>query len=229
MGRCTIEDTARRASKAATSGFHGIKIKCTADDPVVERVDAIQAALPGATVTLDPNERFYDFATARKMAEGLAGRGGLIFESPIPQDGLELYSALRRAIEIPVALHLLDPKTLLNAIAQEAADVYNLSTGSPTEFVFCAHMCEVAGHSVWHGSRVDLGILDMAHVHAAAAAPACTMPSDIVGNLLREDDLIVEPIAIEDGQAIVPDRPGLGVELDLAALERYAIDTGGRR
>jgi len=80
---------------------------------------------------------------------------------------------------------------------------------------------------VWHGSRVDLGILDMAHIHASAAAPACTLPSDIVGNLLREDDLIVEPIAMEDGQAIVPDRPGLGVELDLAALEKYTVDTGG--
>jgi len=34
MGRCTTEDTARRAGRARESGFHGIKIKCTADDPV---------------------------------------------------------------------------------------------------------------------------------------------------------------------------------------------------
>ena len=81
----------------------------------------------------------------------------------------------------------------------------------------------MAGVPVWHGSGVDLGILDMSYVHACAAAPAATLPSDIVGNFLREDDLIVEPIRIEGGYAYVPDRPGLGVELDEAAVNRYAV------
>jgi L-alanine-DL-glutamate epimerase-like enolase superfamily enzyme len=38
---------------------------------------------------------------------------------------------------------------------------------------------------------------------------------------MREDDLIVEPIRIENGYAKVPDEPGLGVELDHGALEKY--------
>ena len=70
---------------------------------------------------------------------------------------------------------------------------------------------------------MDLGIRDMSSVHAAAAA-GCQLPSDIIGNVLREDDLIVEPICIEQGAAIVPDKPGLGVELDREALERYRKD-----
>lgn len=44
---------------------------------------------------------------------------------------------------------------------------------------------------------MDLGIRDLSSVHAAAAA-GCRLPSDIIGHLLREDDLILEPIQIED-------------------------------
>ena len=41
---------------------------------------------------------------------------------------------------------------------------------------------------------------------------------------MREDDLIVEPIEIADGYASVPDKPGLGVELDEAAVAKYCVD-----
>jgi muconate cycloisomerase len=224
MGRCTVEDTERRARTARELGFHGVKIKCTVDDPVAERVNAIQESLPHATVTIDPNERFHTPAETVAVARQLAGRSGIIFESPVPQERLDWYVSLRQEIEIPIALHLIGVENILEGIKRDAADYYNVSSGSPSDFVFCARLCDAAGHRVWHGSRMELGILDMAHIHAAAAAPSCTLPSDIVGNLMRQDDLLVQPICVEDGQAIVPDKPGLGVELDWEALERYRVE-----
>ena len=55
-------------------------------------------------------------------------------------------------------------------------------------------------------------------------APGCQLHSDITGNLLREDDLIVAPIQFENGAAVVPDEPGLSVTLDHEAVERYRVD-----
>ena len=78
-----------------------------------------------------------------------------------------------------------------------------------------------AGCQCWHGSGNDLGIVDTAHIHAAAAAPNCTMASDFVGSWTREDDLIVEPIAFADGYTPTPASPGLGCALDEGALQRY--------
>jgi len=224
MGRCSVEDTARRARRARQLGFHGIKIKCALGDPVAGRVKALQEKLPGATVVVDSNERFYNLAGTTQIARELADWNGIIFESPVAQDNLDWYVLLRSKLDIPIALHLAEGRSILHAISRNAADYYNLSSGSPTEFVFCARLCETAACPIWHGSRVDLGILDMAHIHAAAAAPACTLPSDIVGNILREDDLILEPIQIEDGHAKVPDVPGLGVEIDMDALWRYRVE-----
>jgi L-alanine-DL-glutamate epimerase-like enolase superfamily enzyme len=37
---------------------------------------------------------------------------------------------------------------------------------------------------------------------------------------VREDDLIVEPLEIKNGRVSVPQRPDLGVDLDLSALEK---------
>ena len=85
-----------------------------------------------------------------------------------------------------------------------------------------ATLTRTCGLPTWRGTGVDLGIRDMSSVHAAAAA-GCELPCDIIGSLLREDDLIVDPIPFEDGLLVVPDAPGLGVELDRDALAHYGV------
>ena len=47
-------------------------------------------------------------------------------------------------------------------------------------------------------------------LHIAAASINCTIPSDIFGELVRVDDLIVDPIHFENGSAKVPQGDGLG-------------------
>jgi muconate cycloisomerase len=48
----------------------------------------------------------------------------------------------------------------------------------------------------------------------------CTLGSDLCGNFVHEHSLLSEPLVV-DGYAIVPDKPGLGVELDEEAVQRY--------
>jgi muconate cycloisomerase len=44
---------------------------------------------------------------------------------------------------------------------------------------------------------------------------------ELFGHVMMEDDLIVEPLDYANGIVSVPSRPGLGVELDESALDRY--------
>jgi len=225
--RRTPEDLARKAKEGKEKGFHGIKIKCALEDPNVERLQAAADAVgTDFKVTVDPNCRFYQPCHAISLADALGELRQIVavFEDPVPKDRLDWYVLLRQKLPVPVALHLGGGRAVFEAVRREAVDMLNISPGTMVDFVRQCYIAEQAGVPVWHGSGVDLGIMDMSYVQACAAAPAATLPSDIVGNFLREDDLIAEPIAIEDGYAKVPDEPGLGIELDEEAVEKYAVE-----
>ena len=61
-----------------------------------------------------------------------------------------------------------------------------------------------------------------ASLHFAASTPNIHYGSDYyVANFLLVDDMIVTPLPMKDGHIFVPSGPGLGVEVDWAAVERY--------
>ena len=224
IGQQMPEDAARNARMGAARGFRGIKMKCAIDDPWEERIQAIlDAAGPDFKVTIDPNERFYRPAEAIALARKLERFPNVaMYESPVPQWNLDWYRQLRAAIEVPLALHLNNPHDVIRAISAQACDYFNLG-GGMVGFVQNAAIVAAGGTLCWHGSGVDLGIWEHAALHAAACARNCALPSDLVGSWVREDDLIVEPIQFGDGTVIVPNKPGIGCELDLAAVERYEV------
>ena len=219
MGRADPEETGRRAKIAAHRGFHGVKMKCVYGDPIVERVRAVREAAPHFSIVFDPNERFETVDNTIEVSRSLDDFDDILFESPVDQNRLDWYVELRGKIPHRIALHLTSITDLIPALRADAADAYNL-LGPLKEFSEWARLAEAAGHPTWRGTGMDLGVRDMSSVHCAAAA-GCKLPSDIVGNLFREDDLVLEPIEFIGGAAVVPDAPGLGVELDREALERY--------
>ena len=221
MGRADPDETVRRTELALQMGFQHIYLKCALGDPITERVQAVRRVAPAAPIVLDSNERFNTLTDAVAASRSLRCFDRIIFESPLPQHRLDWYRLLRRKISQPIALHLASLGDLLAALRSDAADYYNLN-GPLKPFTEWAKLAGAAGCPVWRGTGLDLGVRDMSSVHAAAVA-GCDMPSQIYGNLLREDDLIVEPIQYDNGCAVVPDGPGLGVELDREALERYRV------
>jgi muconate cycloisomerase len=221
MGRCTPDDTAKRAAHALELGFQGVKMKCALGDPIAERVAAVREVAPSFSIVLDANERLCEVEHTIAVARALDRFDGVLLESPVPQQRLDWYVSLRKQVRHKIALHLTSLSQLRTALELDAADCYNL-LGTPRQFVEWANVAHAAGCPTWRGTGMDLGIRDMSSVHAAAAA-RCVLPSDIIGHVLREDDLIVEPIRVEDGFALPPTKPGLGVELDLDAVEHYRV------
>jgi L-alanine-DL-glutamate epimerase-like enolase superfamily enzyme len=184
-------------------------------------VSAVREVAPEFSIVLDPNGRFDNPAGARSVSRALERFDRIILESPVPQQRLDWYVKIRQSVSQPVALHLTSAQELMAALQLDAADYYNL-LGPLHEFCQWARMAQAAGCPTWRGTGMDLGVRDMSSIHAAAAA-GCQLPSDIIGHVLREDDLVVEPIEFCDGCLIVPDRPGLGVTLDREALRKYQV------
>jgi muconate cycloisomerase len=69
-----------------------------------------------------------------------------------------------------------------------------------------------------------MGVASAAMAHLAAATPgigAEEFPCDILGPLAYEEDLLAEPLRIEAGAVLIPEGPGLGIELDEKKVSRF--------
>ena len=221
-GRRTPEGMRRVAERAVAGGFTSIKMKCKQGDPVVRAAEVVAKVAPGVKIIVDPNTRYRSYGDFLPVARALDAVGNLmVLEDPFDKRDFAGYRELRWQVKAHVALHLGDPRAMVEAIREQACSVFNTG-GNPgmASFVANCYLAEAAGMPVWHGSGNDLGIVDASYLHSCAAAPNCTLPSDIL-SFLREDDLITEPVEIKDSHAIVPDKPGLGVELDEEAAGRY--------
>jgi muconate cycloisomerase len=228
----TVEDVGPLAKDFAAAGFDCVKFKCGLDDDVAGWCRRIAEAAPGMQVILDPNERWDTPADARRRIEQLQPIGNVLcLEDPIPRWMLAEYAELKAFSSIPIVLHVSLPyiyhgqrvHDAIRALQLRAVDGFNFN-GGLVGFQQLDRIAWAAGLPCWHGSEIDLGILEAMYLHQCAAAPSCTWPSDIFGRLIREHDLLTTPLALDPPTATLPTGPGLGVELDRDALRHYQTD-----
>ena len=226
-GRRTPEDAAQKAYEAMEKGHKVFKFKCSDEDPVRLWTTEIRKRCgDGIKIILDPNQRWNDVETTMRLMEGVDKDIMLGLEDPIKHSDVEGYKFLRSQLGVPMYRHISLPytqdiKDIIKFVRADATDGYNFNGGA-YNCLLLAEIAQLEGKACWRGSEVDLGISETMGLHIAAASESCTIPSDIFGELVRVDDLLVEGVRLERGAAVVPTGPGLGVELDRAALGRYA-------
>ncbi|OIN60852.1 mandelate racemase/muconate lactonizing enzyme family protein [Arsenicibacter rosenii] len=226
-GRRTPEDAAQKAFEAMQKGHKAFKFKCSDEDPVRLWTEEIKKKCgDGIKILLDPNQRWTDVATTLRLMEGVEQDIMLGLEDPILHADVAGFKYLRETLGIPMFRHISLPYTqdirdMIAFVRADAVDGYNFN-GSAYNCVLLAEIAHLEGKSCWRGSEVDLGIAETMGLHIAAASINCTIPSDLFGELVRTDDLIVQPIEFVDGAALVPQGHGLGIELDVEALARFS-------
>lgn len=216
-GQRTATDLVAIVRRAVDLGFHHLKFKARRGDPIDKLVRAADQAAPQLGLTVDFNASYPDVASFLPVGKRLEGFN-LIIEDPIPTR-IDWLRRLRERLDIPLALTPRDVPHMMEAIRAQAVDIFNLG-GNMRQFVRSAFLAEAAGIPVWHGSGVELGIRDISFIHAAAATRACTIASDTLC-FLRQSDLLATPFRVVDGYIETPRAPGLGVELDEAAVRRF--------
>ncbi|HEX7040972.1 MAG TPA: mandelate racemase/muconate lactonizing enzyme family protein [Trueperaceae bacterium] len=216
------------AARCAASGYDCLKFKCDLEDDVVAWCREVAEAAPGMQVILDPNERWLYPHEARRRLAALAEVGNVLcVEDPIPRWMLDEYRELR-ATGVPVVLHVSLPyfahgqrvEDAVLALTRRAVDGFNFNAGLAA-FARLAHVASAARLPCWHGSELDLGVLEAMYLHSCAAAESCVWPSDVFGRLVRSHDLLKEPLRIEPPFARLPTGPGLGVEPDPEAVAAH--------
>jgi muconate cycloisomerase len=231
-GHRRLDEVAGLAKKYNKQGYDCIKFKCDLEDDVIGWCQEIKREAPGMSVILDPNERWKNSGETRKRIQGLQETGNVLcLEDPIPRWKLREFSKLRSFGSIPIVLHISLPyiqhgqriDNAIDALLAEAVDGFNFNCGL-ADFQRLDHIATAAGLPCWHGSEVDLGILEAMYVHSAAAAKSCIWPSDIFGRMIRVHDLLKEPLDFRPPYVALPKGYGLGIEPDENSIRQYQIN-----
>lgn len=225
------EEIGDLAQSFSDLGYDCIKFKSDLEDDVKSWSQSIYEVNNDMKIIFDPNERWqHAFETKRRIDELSEVGNVLCLEDPIPRWQLEEYAALRAYGSIPIVLHVSLPyilhgqriKDTIQAIQLKAVDGFNFN-GGLANFQRLDHVASAAGMQCWHGSELDFGILEAMYVHSAAAAESCQWPSDIFGRLIREHDLLKTPLKMEPPFVHLPTGIGLGVEVDMDAVNNYLV------
>ena len=140
-------------------------------------------------------------------------------EEPLPVDDDAGLAALRRTLKMPVqgGENWWGPRGMARALAAGAVDLCMpdaMKIGGVTGWQQAAALA--AAHRVPMSSHIFIE----ASAQLLPATPTAHLLEhlDIAGPLLRE------PLEVHDGMAVVPTRPGIGLDWDPAALARWAAD-----
>jgi glucarate dehydratase len=223
-------DAIRRLAEAAYEryGFKDFKLKggVLDGDAEIEAVTAIARRFPQARVTLDPNGA-WSLAEAIRLC---AGRGDVLAYAEDPcgaedgYSGREIMAEFRRATGLPTATNMIatDWRQMGHAIQLRSVDIpladphFWTMQGS----VRVAQMCRDWGLTWGSHSNNHFDVSLAMFTHVAAAAPGTVTAIDTHWIWQDGQSLTREPLAIEGGLIAVPERPGLGIEIDLDAVER---------
>jgi D-galactarolactone cycloisomerase len=239
----TPAERAEAALAAREAGFRAVKIRIDRRD-VASGLAAVratrQAVGDGTDIMVDLNQWWrmpgdtspaLDVAAVRRVAAELAELGVLWLEEPLPARDLAGMRVLREQHGIRVAGGEMARTTdeLLDALAGGALDVVQPDVVLAVGMLRARMVAELAliGHCWFtpHTWTNGLGLLANLHVAAGVGGgPYLEFPYDPPGwTERRRDFFLTRPLLIDpDGCLAVPDRPGLGAEIDEDAVARWA-------
>ena len=234
---------AEAALAAREAGFRAVKIRIDRRD-VQSGLAAVRAtraaAGDGLEIMVDLNQWWrmpgdtspaLDVAAVRRLAVELAELGVLWLEEPLPARDLSGMRALREQAGIRVAGGEMarTPGELLGALAAGALDVVQPDVVLAVGMLRARTVAETAmlGNHWFtpHTWTNGLGLIANLHVAAGVGGgPYLEFPYDPPGwTEQRRDFFLARPLLIDaSGCLTVPDRPGLGAEIDEAAVARWA-------
>ena len=211
----------------ARYGFQDFKLKggVLRGEEEVEAIRAIHERFPKARVTLDPNGGWL-LKDAIRLCRDLHGVMAYAEDPCGAEDGFsgrEVLAEFRRATGLPTATNMVatDWRQLVHALALQAVDIpladphFWTMQGS----VRVAQTCRDWGLTWGSHSNNHFDISLAMFTHVAAAAPGRVTAIDTHWIWQDGQRITREPLKIEDGHLSVPRRPGLGIEIDMEALE----------
>jgi muconate cycloisomerase len=221
----TPEELARAAGELVAAGHGVVYVKLgRAGREDADLLGAVRDAIgPGPLLRADANEA-WDVPTAIDAIRALAEFQLDWVEQPVAADDVAALARVRRSVEVKIAadqaVHTrAELRTVLEQEAADAIVVGSHETGGLWRWRQLAALAETHGIPLNRHACVESEISTFAALQALAAIPNLTVGNQVMHQLLAER-LTTTPLEPDGGMLQVPDRPGLGFELDEDAVAR---------
>ena len=225
----TPAELAAHAAELARQGFKVLYVKVGRGNELdLAIVGAIRKAVGDKTrLRLDANEA-WDMLNARRMFEALKPFDPEFIEQPVPAPtGPEGLARLRAVTDIPIAADqtVYSAEDVYDIVRCRSADVIVLGmheTCGVLRFRKAAAVAEAAGLNICIHGIFETGITTSATNQVAATINNMDDGNQIMWQLLAEDIVTRPNLTPKEGALPISDLPGLGFELNPAAVKRAA-------
>jgi o-succinylbenzoate synthase len=218
------------AAKKKAEGFTAFKIKVGIDTPErdARRTREICQLLGAdSVISADANQGF-STAAAIEFVQAIKGAGLDFFEQPVPADDLAGMAAVAAATDIAIGadegIHSRDDIARHHERkAARGVSLKAIKLGGLRALVDAAALCERLGMRVNLACKTgESSIACAAALHVAAVIPEIAWGLTLTNGALGAD-LTAQPVRIDQGQAGVLDRPGLGIDVDEDRVRRHRM------
>lgn len=230
VGILDPEESREHARYALDQGYTVLKTKGGRDwEQDIERILAMDDETEGELeFRIDPNQA-WSFDEAVRVGARLEDEGVYVqyLEQPIRIETYGAYQRLRERLRQPIGANddTYFAHNLYHLVKNDAIDVgiVDIVPAGMTGIRQLAGVASDAGISLAHHCGFDLGVKTAAMLHTVSSTDAFNLPSDSV-YYAWEDHIIEDPFTIDDGELVVPDSPGLGVDVDRSRVDKLRLD-----
>lgn len=224
LGILDIEETKEKISQIKEEGYRTLKTKGGKDvNADIKRAKAMrEAGGEDFEFRVDMNQG-YDTLQALKYLRGVDEYNLQFIEQPIKVNKFDDLKSLRERTGVPIGINedCYIPNNLMQAIKRGCIDVAIVDfepLGGISELVRLHHLAEEADLPLAHHCGWDMGVKTAAILHATSTMPNFSYPMDSTYPA-HGDDVLIEGIKIDNGSYVIPNGPGLGVEVDEEKLK----------
>lgn len=220
-------EMAKNALRLMEKGFKVIKAKIGVDPRKdIERVKAVKDVLGnGATLRVDANQG-YTTKQALWVIKKIERYEPEFVEQPVPAHNIDGLAQVAKAVDVPIMADesVFTPSDAIRIVERRAADIINiklLKSGGIYNALKIAAIAEAGDIACMVGGMVETNAGLSAGAHFSTAVKNSSYAAEIGGSMERSKGL-VDPfrgIEIRNGVVKIPDKHGLGIEIDDECLE----------
>lgn len=241
VGLMPEKEALDEATLAVEDGVRALQIKGGVD---AERDIRLVAALrtqfgEGIALRLDANQGYGHAKNAIAIVRRLVDAGVSLVEQP--SEGVRYMADVTAASAVPIVADescwdIHDAVDVLHARAADCISIYLAKAGGFSGACKVADLADAAMVRCDVNGSIESAIGTAANVHFALARPAVSLPAVItisapagrhpyrVAGHYYDDDILTEPMQVQDGAILPLDAPGLGISIDEDKLQAFRCD-----